>query len=240
MLPLVRRELKDHRVDVELRLAAELPKVDAVHVQLGQVVVNLVMNACEALAAVDRTEAGDDRDRRRRDGRVELDVTDNGPGPSPEVAPRIFEPFVTTKPEGLGMGLAICRSIAEVHGGRLVADGPAGGGFRVDPVLAGHRRVASRVMTATPTVHVVEDDASMRASLARLLGDAGYQPGAARVRRGVFSAEAVSGPRGCALLDLRLPGMSGSSSRRGSWSRVACCRWCSSPRTATCLPACRR
>ncbi len=130
MLPLVRRELMDHHVDVELALATEMPGVRAAKVQLGQVVVNLVMNACEALAGVDgprrvtiATSAAD--------GRVELAVGDNGPGPAPDVAPRMFEPFVSTKKEGLGMGLAICRSIAETHGGRLTADRPASGGFRI-------------------------------------------------------------------------------------------------------------
>jgi C4-dicarboxylate-specific signal transduction histidine kinase len=130
MLPLVRRELQDHRVEVTLALRDDVPAVDGARVQLGQVVVNLLMNACEALAGAEGprmvTIATSERD-----GRVELDVIDNGPGPPPEVAARIFEPFVSTKPDGLGMGLAICRSIAEKHGGHLVADVPATGGFRM-------------------------------------------------------------------------------------------------------------
>lgn len=131
MLPLVRRELRDQRVEVDLALEDGLPGVDGVRVQLGQVVVNLVMNACEALARVDgprhvtiATWAGD--------GRVGLSVTDNGSGPAPDVEARMFEAFVTTKPDGLGMGLAICRTIAEAHGGHVTADRPAQGGFRVE------------------------------------------------------------------------------------------------------------
>lgn len=129
MLPLVRRELQDHRVDLALDLAAGLPPVEGVPVQLGQVVVNLVVNACDALDATASP-------RRltiataERNGRVELEVIDNGPGPPPDVAPRMFEPFVTTKPDGLGMGLAICRSIAEAHGGRL-SSAPAAAGCRM-------------------------------------------------------------------------------------------------------------
>ena len=130
MLPLVRRELQDHRVKLELGLAERLPPVQGSRVQLGQIVVNLLMNACEALA-----EKPGERhvtiSTREQDGRVELEVADNGPGVTASVASRIFEPFVTTKPDGLGMGLAICRSIAESHGGRLTPDAPPTGGFRM-------------------------------------------------------------------------------------------------------------
>jgi signal transduction histidine kinase/ligand-binding sensor domain-containing protein len=126
-LPLLGRELRDHRVRVELALADGLPPVDANGVALGQVVMNLVMNACEALAGVD----GERRitlTTAARAGRVELSVRDNGPGLADEVAARAFEPFVTTKPDGLGMGLAICRGIAEAYGGTLAAIPAPGGG----------------------------------------------------------------------------------------------------------------
>ena len=130
MLPLLRRELEDNHVEVDLALAEGLPPVEGFRVQLGQVVMNLVMNACEALADID----GDRRiaiSTVERDGRVELVVRDCGPGLAVSVAARVFEPFVTTKPEGLGMGLAICRSIAETHGGHLSADTPPDGGLRM-------------------------------------------------------------------------------------------------------------
>jgi signal transduction histidine kinase len=127
MLPLVRRELQGNRVDVELELDAVLPRVEGSRVQLGQLVVNLLVNACEALGERDgerRIVIG----TAARNGRVELAVRDNGPGLPASVAARLFEPFVTTKPEGLGMGLAVCRSIAERHGGHLRADtAPEGG-----------------------------------------------------------------------------------------------------------------
>ena len=143
MLPLVRRELQDNRVAVELDLVEGLPPVEGLRVQLGQIVVNLVVNACEALAGVE----GDRRvaiSTAERDGRVELVVSDNGPGLAAEVAGRLFEPFVTTKPEGLGVGLAICRSIAERHGGGLTADTPPGGGFRMTLTLPAARPPESR------------------------------------------------------------------------------------------------
>jgi two-component system sensor histidine kinase DctS len=127
MLPLLRRELEDHRVDLQTSLADGLPPIEGRRVQLGQIVVNLVLNACEALAAVPppRRIAVETASR---DGRVELTVRDNGTGLAPDVADRVFEPFVSTKPNGMGMGLAICRSIAEVHRGRLTAASAPGGG----------------------------------------------------------------------------------------------------------------
>lgn len=130
MLPLVRAELEDNQVEVALSLAEGLQPVDGSRVQLGQVLVNLVMNACEALAGT----AGDRRieiSTREHDGRVELAVRDSGPGLAAAVAERVFDPFVTTKRDGLGMGLAISRSIAEAHGGHLAADAPEGGGLRM-------------------------------------------------------------------------------------------------------------
>lgn len=130
MLPLVRRELEENRVQLELALADGLAPVEGIRVQLGQIVVNLVVNACEALAEVD----GPRRlsiTTRAHEARVELAVRDSGPGISPDVEGRLFQPFVTTKPGGMGMGLAICRSIAENHGGRLSADAPPDGGVRM-------------------------------------------------------------------------------------------------------------
>jgi signal transduction histidine kinase/ligand-binding sensor domain-containing protein len=143
MLPLVRRELQDNHVTVDLELAAALPPVEGLRVQLGQVLVNLVVNACETLA-------GKDGERRvtvstaARADRVELAVRDNGPGLDPSVAERVFEPFVSTKPGGLGVGLAVCRSIAERHGGRLFADAPPDGGLRMTLALPVAREPASR------------------------------------------------------------------------------------------------
>lgn len=120
MLPLVRRELAEHQVELSLDLATDLPPVDGRRVQLGQVVVNLLLNASEALSTIDGPRLVTVTTA-LRDDRVELTVRDNGPGIDPDVAERIFQPFVSTKPKGMGMGLAICRSIAEAHAGRLFA-----------------------------------------------------------------------------------------------------------------------
>jgi len=128
VLPLVRRELDDNRVQVDLALAERLPPVEGLRVQLSQIVINLVVNACEALAGVTGERRITISTAARADSLVELAVCDTGPGLAPELAARVFEPFVTTKPDGLGVGLAVCRSIAERHGGRLTAESRQSGG----------------------------------------------------------------------------------------------------------------
>lgn len=129
MLPLLRRELDHHGVSLALDLAPDLPAVQGRRVQLGQVLANLVMNACEALEGASGERRLTIRTR-ARDGHVDLEVADTGPGVPREIAERVFEPFVTTKPKGLGMGLAICRSIAEAHRGRLSIETAPEGGAR--------------------------------------------------------------------------------------------------------------
>ncbi|MBK7641629.1 MAG: hypothetical protein IPJ19_01045 [Planctomycetes bacterium] len=141
-LPLVRREIEDQGVRTRLELEEGLPAVLADPVQIQQVLVNLVKNACEALSG--RPDPREIEIRSRRyDGRVQMDVSDNGPGLAPTVADRLFQPYVTTKTNGMGLGLAICRSIIEAHGGRLGASTRPAGGicFRIDlPVSPGGSR----------------------------------------------------------------------------------------------------
>lgn len=130
---LVRGEAREHGIRVELRCAAGLPPVEVDAVQIEQVLLNLVRNALDALrdgggaAALLRIET-----QPAGPTGVEVAVHDSGPGIPATVAARIFEPFHTTKPSGLGMGLAISRSIIEAHGGRLwlCPDGDRGATFR--------------------------------------------------------------------------------------------------------------
>jgi C4-dicarboxylate-specific signal transduction histidine kinase len=115
-------------VDVALELARGLPAVQADPVQLQQVLVNLIQNACDALAP----EPGAHQLKIRTlqsDAKLAFEVEDNGPGLSAEVEARLFQPYVTTKPGGMGLGLAICRSIMESHGGRLYAQRAVGKGL---------------------------------------------------------------------------------------------------------------
>jgi two-component system sensor kinase FixL len=122
---------KLHRVRVSLELDHGLPAALVDKVQIQQVILNLVRNAVEAM------EGSPERELRlasRRAGSrfVEIAVSDTGPGLAPEVMERLFQPFVTTKRTGMGLGLSICREIVEAHGGRLAVEAasPRGATFR--------------------------------------------------------------------------------------------------------------
>lgn len=122
ILALIQRELMRNHVSVLAELDAGLPHVVGDRVQLQQVILNLAVNAIEAMNAV----SGRTRELRigsRRDGAdgVLVSVRDSGRGLPPEQPDRIFGAFYTTKPEGLGMGLSISRTIIEAHGGKLWA-----------------------------------------------------------------------------------------------------------------------
>jgi signal transduction histidine kinase len=112
--------LQKHQISVQAELISELPPVLADWVQLQQVVVNLIANAIEAMETVtDRARTLLVKTMIREPDGVLIIVEDSGPGIDPENVDRIFHPFFTTKSEGTGMGLSICRSIIEAHDGRL-------------------------------------------------------------------------------------------------------------------------
>ncbi|WIW50391.1 PAS domain S-box protein (plasmid) [Bradyrhizobium sp. 62B] len=119
-IALVTRELINHQVTLRTELAPSLPKILGDRVQLQQVIINLVMNGVEAMQTVDdRARELIVQSSRDNEGRVQLSVTDSGVGIAEDDRIRILDPFFTTKSTGLGMGLSICRSIVEAHGGRL-------------------------------------------------------------------------------------------------------------------------
>jgi C4-dicarboxylate-specific signal transduction histidine kinase len=120
VIELTRGEALKNGVSVESQLAKGLPIIAGDRVQLQQVVLNLILNALQAIGAVSEGA----RQVIITTRQIELNdlyvgVQDTGPGLSPETLSRLFEPFYTTKPDGMGMGLTICRSIVEAHGGRL-------------------------------------------------------------------------------------------------------------------------
>jgi len=105
---------------VETSLAADLPTVEGDRIQIQQIVLNLVVNAIEAMSAVDGRRRQLAIGSAREDANaVRVEVRDSGPGVDPSHAERLFEAFYTTKAEGMGMGLCISRAIIEAHGGRL-------------------------------------------------------------------------------------------------------------------------
>ena len=128
VLALTQRELQRNRVSVEVELDEHLPLVNADRVQLQQVLVNLITNAIDAMAEkrwprILRVESAV-----QEPSGVLISVADTGKGIDPKIVDRIFNPLFTTKSNGMGMGLAICRSIIEGHDGRLWASAGAEGG----------------------------------------------------------------------------------------------------------------
>ncbi len=136
---------------LEVELGKDLPTVTIDATQLTQVMLNLVVNAVDAMAAM-RVRRAVSLRTMATDGGVTIEVRDHGPGIAPDVLPRLFEPFFTTKPEGLGVGLAISRSILEAAGGRIRAENAAEGGARFLVWLP-----ASRIAAAES-----EDDMALR------------------------------------------------------------------------------
>jgi signal transduction histidine kinase len=123
VIALTRAEAANNSVSVRTQFAEGLPRVQGDRVQLQQVMLNLIVNAIQAMSGIGEgvRELQISIETVPSAGGVRVGVRDTGPGLSPESLPLLFESFYTTKPDGMGMGLSICRSIIEAHGGRLWA-----------------------------------------------------------------------------------------------------------------------
>jgi PAS domain S-box-containing protein len=144
VLVLMRREVHRHQVRLQLDLAPDLPPVLGDRVQLQQVIINLVINAIQAMASVtDRPRDLMIRSRPYETARVLVAVQDSGTGIGPDDEVRLFERFFTTKPDGIGIGLSICRSIVEAHGGEVWASSHSGPGATFQFALPSLRETAS-------------------------------------------------------------------------------------------------
>jgi FixJ family two-component response regulator/signal transduction histidine kinase len=222
ILRLLTGELGRHGVRIETEFATGCWVV-ADKTQIEQVALNLVLNAAAAMQArppdarllrlsVSRTE----------DGRVVATVCDSGEGIAAEHLESVFEPFWTTREDGLGLGLAICRSIVDAHRGTIsVAPNPDRGiTFRVElPGAASREGAHERAATAPalaqeapgadgPVVCVVDDDAGVRESAVRVLAAAGLKS-VPYASAGEFLARASLSDVACLLLDNQMPDVSG-------------------------------
>ncbi|WP_205478951.1 PAS domain S-box protein [Sphingomonas arenae] len=220
-LELTAYSLRTGGVQIVQELAESLPLIEADADQLGQVLVNLLVNAQHALLERDtqrvltiRTSA-DERSRR-----VRVEVEDNGPGVAPEIRRRIFDPFFTSKPQGQGTGIGLTFSlgIVEAHGGTLRLDDPPDGGARFTIELPargeampapgnGNERTAE---SASGRALVIDDEPDLGDALAEMLADEGYRVDV--VRSGEDAKKMIAlHDYDAVLSDLRMPGVDGPS-----------------------------
>jgi C4-dicarboxylate-specific signal transduction histidine kinase len=137
---LVRVDAASRQVRLDMEVPGDLPQVRGDRVHLQQVLLNLVLNGMDALNGGTREQRRVSMTARLNGARtIEIAVGDAGPGIPADMLARVFDPFVTTKPHGMGMGLAISRTIVEAHGGQIWAENKAGGGaaFRFTLPIAG-------------------------------------------------------------------------------------------------------
>lgn len=220
--------LRSHGIAVVLDLLPGLPPVKADADQIGQVVLNLLVNAQQALGARDHgrqltVSTGvapmTDGDRRRVP-RVWLRVRDNGPGIAPELRERVFEPFFTTKVEGVGtgLGLAVSRSIARDHGGELtLQDDGSGACFCLQMPVSGEPEVGETEPTPLPEpdersarLLVVDDEAEIAELIGEMLGGAGYEVMTAE--SGAVALAMLAEARFDAIVsDLHMPDLDGAA-----------------------------
>jgi PAS domain S-box-containing protein len=142
VIPLMHQEVLSRGVSLRLELEPALPAVLGDRVQLQQVIINLIVNGMEAMAPItDRSRELVIRSQLDDAGQVLVAVEDAGVGIDPGNVRQLFDPFFTTKPSGMGMGLSICRSIIENHGGKLWANRNAGPGATFQFALQSHHEV---------------------------------------------------------------------------------------------------
>ena len=224
---------RTHDIELEMALTDALPAVTADSDQIGQVVMNLLVNAQQALAGAQgtrrvRVQTGLEPRRESREPRVWLRVSDNGPGIPGAARDRVFEPFFTTKPEGVGtgLGLAVSRSLARDHGGDLMleaATGEGGASFRLSLPISGLAEIDT-VPAALPEpgasllarVLVVDDESELAEVMRDMLESAGYD--VAIAESGAVALELLATARFDAIVsDLRMPDMDGA----GLWREVS-------------------
>jgi FixJ family two-component response regulator/signal transduction histidine kinase len=222
VLGLLAAELGRKGVHIEAHLEAGC-WVSADKTQIEQVALNLLLNAAQAMEGCPPEERLISlRAGRAGEGRIAVEVSDSGAGINADDLQAVFEPFWTTRKEGLGLGLVICRSIVEAHGGEIRAKPNAERGmtFRFElpaevqaageaPVEAAQAAGLHREeILAGPLVCVVDDDASVRESLVRLLAAQGWAVVSYATANEFIERQPLAAV-GCIVLDYQMPGMSG-------------------------------
>ncbi len=208
--------LRSSDIELDLELAPGLSPVTGDKDLLSQVIANLLINAQQAL--MDRPAP-----RRislhtsRKGGSVAIMVADNGPGIPDELMRRVFEPYFTTKPAGVGtgIGLSICRNVIEAHGGSVALTNQPSGGARFDLALpAAEASIAAVPQEASQrgsgglSVLIVDDEVDVARSLAEILEGLGHRP--IVVDRSLTALETIEHtPVDIVFADLRMPGLDG-------------------------------
>src|SRR5213083_2743121 len=215
-LALLRNQLMAHKVEATLEVEPGLPDVEVNANQLKQVFVNVINNACQAIAS----DAPSGRiwiSAKRAQDVIAVTVTDSGPGIPEDVAARVFEPFFTTKPEGegTGLGLSICQGIMKEHGGRITLDTRPGAGATFTLELPIGARVARTEVAPVPageskplSILVVDDEPHILHYMRATLESWGHTVEVAS--DGTYALErALAGPFDVIICDLRMPHLSG-------------------------------
>jgi FixJ family two-component response regulator len=215
VLRLVGGQATEKGVAIAIDVPDALPRLGADRVQLQQVLLNLLLNAIDAVAA---SEAGARRvsvSARPSVTGMAVEVADTGRGMDEPTLGRIFQPFFTTKPGGMGLGLSISRSIVAAHGGTLSARSAPGKGttFRIElplrpPAEASPAAPIAAAPASGDTVFVIDDDPSMRRALERQLEGAGYRVEAFATAQDYLDCPPRDGVA-CIVSDVRMPGLSG-------------------------------
>ncbi|SEH13316.1 PAS domain S-box-containing protein [Sphingopyxis sp. YR583] len=130
-LRFIGRESRERRIVIATRLAPDLPRISGDRVQLNQLLVNLLVNSFQAIDGSESSERSVQIESNHSVGWIEIAVTDSGPGIAPENLDKVFKGFFTTKETGMGIGLAVCQSVAGAHGGSIDIQNLDGGGAMV-------------------------------------------------------------------------------------------------------------
>jgi signal transduction histidine kinase len=149
-LALANNEIGRNQIQVQTELAADLPSVTGDRVQLQQVLLNLIVNAIEAMSSIGGARMLTIKSENLQDRKsVAIAVRDSGVGFDSQGAKRLFDAFFTTKPQGMGIGLSICHNIIESHGGQLRGANNMDHGATFEFTLPAHQETSDRVDMAT-------------------------------------------------------------------------------------------